>query len=110
MFSTYLGGSGEDFGFAIASDYLGNVFVCGTTGSLDFPISPDAIDNQFGTEGSEGFIVKYSPTGQVLYISYFGGNGVDGISDVATDAEGYVYVLGSAAGGLPVTYGAFQQV
>ncbi|MCF6154499.1 MAG: hypothetical protein E3K36_04440 [Candidatus Brocadia sp.] len=42
--STYLGGSGEEFGNSIAINYNGNVYVVGTTYSPDFPISADAYD------------------------------------------------------------------
>jgi hypothetical protein len=106
LFSTYLGGSGEDFAYAIATDQSGNVFVGGTTGSSDFPLSPNALDNSI--ESSEGFIVKYSPTGEVLYSTFFGGPDIDGISDISVDAAGNVYVVGHAGPGLPVTGNAFQ--
>jgi hypothetical protein len=44
LYSTYLGGNGEDFGFGIAVDSTGSAYVTGRTGSGDFPTTPTAYD------------------------------------------------------------------
>jgi hypothetical protein len=54
LFSTYLGGSGGDFGMAVAVDLMGNIYAAGETNSADFPVT-----NQKPLHGSvDAFITK----------------------------------------------------
>ncbi len=60
-FSTYLGGSGDDFGvFGIAVDTPGNIYVMGTTASADFPVV-NALQPMFGGGIFDAFVAKISP-------------------------------------------------
>jgi hypothetical protein len=58
VYSTYLGGSQEDFGNAIRADGNGGVFVTGKTLSSDFPTTPGAYDLTLDTAYSDAFVVK----------------------------------------------------
>jgi hypothetical protein len=60
VYSTYLGGSGEDAGYGIAVDGSGNAYVTGTTSSSDFPIVNACYPNLSG--GKDAFIAKISET------------------------------------------------
>jgi hypothetical protein len=116
QYSTFLGGTNGDFPFGIAADSTGNAYVAGSTGSADFPITPGALietrANAFGT----GFISKINPGGNgqadLLYSSYFGGNGVGGTFDAANGiavSGTNAYITGQAASSdLPVTAGVVQ--
>ena len=70
VFSTYLGGSGDDEARAIALDGSGNIYLAGGTTSVDFP-QQSALPPEFGQAGSN-FVVKMTPDGRSLvYSTYF---------------------------------------
>lgn len=60
VYSTYLGGSGSDFGIGIAVDLLGNAYVTGVTFSLNFP-TQKALQPAFGGGRVDVFVTKISP-------------------------------------------------
>ena len=73
-YSTYLGGSGTDYGTAIAVDGAGNAYVTGDTASADFPTTPGAFDTTFNG-GCDAFVTKLDASGAALvYSSYLGGS------------------------------------
>jgi hypothetical protein len=107
IYTDYLGGNSEDYGYALALDSANNIYVTGSTASSNFPMV-----NPFqGTyPGSfNGFLTKISPDGSsLLYSTYFGGNGSDLPSSVAVDAAGNMLIAGyTSSTTLPVA-NAFQ--
>ncbi len=65
VYSTYLGGSGSDFGEGIAVDSSGNAYVTGLTGSTNFPgASSSLIQSAFGG-GDDAFVAKINPKGPI---------------------------------------------
>ena len=104
-YSTYLGGSGFDQGYAIAIDSLGNAYVTGQTAAIDFPITPGAFQTNYG--GGDAFVAKLNPSGSALvYSTYLNGASGNGI---AVDSAGNAYVTGDAGTtNFPTTAGAFQ--
>ncbi len=109
FYSTYLGGSGDDFGVGIAVDASGNAYVGGQTFSANFPTTPGAFQTAFGG-GRDGFVTKLNPTGSALvYSTYLGRAGDDGVVGIAVDASGNAYVTGfTSSTNFPTTAGAFQ--
>ena len=94
IYSTYLGGSGDDNGHRIALDSAGNVYVTGDTTSTNFP-TKNAIQSVSGG-GKDGFVTKINSSGSALVDStYLGGSGDDYGNGIAVDANGAVYVTGS---------------
>jgi hypothetical protein len=96
VYSTYLGGSGVDWGDGgIAVDASGNVYVSGNTDSSDFPTS-SPYQATYGGGGLDAFITKLDPTGSSLvYSTYLGGSGADwAIGGLAIDTGDNVYVSG----------------
>ncbi|MBN1830337.1 MAG: SBBP repeat-containing protein, partial [Deltaproteobacteria bacterium] len=92
-YSTYLGGSGDDYGYGIAVDASGNAYVAGETKSSDFP-TQNAYQGTYN-EFSDAFATKVSSTGTTLaYSTYLGGRGYDCAYGIVVDASGSAYVAG----------------
>lgn len=99
LYSSYLGGSGSEFGRAIAADVRGNAYVTGETQSNDFPIK-NAFDSSL--EGSQdAFVTKVNPSASgamsLVYSTYLGGNNNDGGSGIGVDLQGNAYVAGGTS-------------
>ena len=101
IWSTYLGGGGEDWGYAIALDAAGNCYVTGATLSSNFPVQAG---RQMSIAGNyDAFLAKFTSTGQLLWSTYFGGNDLDYGFGVAVDASGNPAVCGwTHSGNFPV--------
>jgi len=108
LYSTYLGG-GNDAGFAIAVDLLGNAYVTGLTASANFPTTFGAFQTVFGGV-QDAFVTKLDRTGSALvYSTYLGGSGNDEGHGVAVDLFGNAYLTGRTTGNFP-TADAIQAV
>lgn len=93
-FSTYLGGTGNDFGTAIAVDGDGNVYVAGYTDSTDFPTNASAPYPEF-QGGEDVFIAKFDPTlSDLLFATYVGGSSDERPNDVRLLPGGGLCVAG----------------
>jgi Beta-propeller repeat/Putative metal-binding motif/Thrombospondin type 3 repeat len=99
IYSTYLGGGGDDLGKGIAIDSAGNACITGDTNSNNFPLF-----NAFGTKlnlnGNPGlttdaFVTKLNAAGTALiYSTYLGGSGTDNGNGIALDSASNAYVTG----------------
>jgi hypothetical protein len=110
-YSTFLGGSGFNWGGGIAVDADGNAYVVGLTNSSNFPTTAGAFQTIFGGgTGFDAFVTKLNPTGSALvYSTYLGGNGSDSGHKIAVDGAGNAYVVGQTfSSNFPTTAGAFQ--
>ena len=92
-FSTYFGGSGDDYGQAIAVDTSGNVYVAGYTLSTDFNTKNAYQSSNNGY--SDAFVFKLSNNGSKIYYStYLGGSSDDHAQGIAVDSSGNAYITG----------------
>src|SRR5216684_529995 len=110
VYSTYLGGNGDDGGGGIAVDSSGNAHVAGVTNSADFPTTLAAFQTASGGGISDVFVTKLNPTGAgLVYSTYLGGGGYDNSGAIVVDSAGNAYVSGvTMSTNFPTTLGAFQ--
>ncbi|SDS86008.1 Beta-propeller repeat-containing protein [Paenibacillaceae bacterium GAS479] len=93
LYSTYLGGSGDDTGAGIAVDTFGNAYVTGSTPSTDFPTA-NAVQPALGG-GSDAFVCKINTAGSgFVFSTYLGGSADDSGLGIATDPFANAYVTG----------------
>ena len=92
VFSTYIGGSGDDLLNGIAVDGSGVASVTGFTDSFDFPtVRPY---QAFYAGGRDAVFVRIDSSGRVTYSSYLGGSGNDFGLAIALDSNGMAYLQG----------------
>jgi hypothetical protein len=108
VYSTYVGGSAEDHGYAIAVNSSGEAYITGRTFSSDFPTA-----NAYqvtNLAGDAAFLTKLNAAGNTaLYSSYLGGSSSNIGYGIAVDGAGRAYVVGGTASvNFPVTVGALQ--
>jgi len=95
VYSTYLGGSGDDQPAGIAVDSTGSVYLAGYTNSTDFP---SATLGSLPPGSMHIFVAKLDPTGSnLVYADYIGGNSQDYGYALVLDRANDVYVTGSTA-------------
>ncbi len=96
VYSSYLGGSNDEYGLSIAVDAAGNAYMTGRTSSANFPTANPFQANSGG--GWDAFITKLNPSGSALvYSTYLGGSGSDGGTEIAVDSSGSTYLSGATA-------------
>jgi photosystem II stability/assembly factor-like uncharacterized protein len=92
-YSTYLGGSGFDYGTAIAVSSGGNAYVTGYTSSLDFPMANP--EQSYFSGSSAVFVAELASNGKSLvYSTYLGGSEYTYPYSIAVDSTGAAYVVG----------------
>ncbi len=125
VYSTYLGGSLDDIGTAVAVDGTGAAYVTGATLSANFPVSSNAYQRTYRGGGGEpvkgggksqdwdagdAFVAKLDPTGmQIMFSTFLGGARDDMAMSIGLDGTNNVYVGGcTISQDFPTTAGAFQ--
>ena len=117
VYSTFIGGTGNEEARAISVDSNGNAWVAGMTFSTNYPVTPNAFqsfykgnggDNSFG----DAFVTKLDSTGSsLLYSTYFGGINGETAYGLAVDSADCAYVAGfTLSPDFPVTTGVLQPV
>lgn len=103
VYSTLLGGGGDDAGYGIAVDAQGVAYVTGRTNSADFPLK----DPVRPAANSGAFVTAIQADGAGFVYSTLLGSGTG--EGIAVDGKGTAYAVGFAASGFPTTANAAQR-
>jgi len=111
LYSTYLGGSDAEVGYAIGADAQNNIYVTGYTLSKDLPVTPNAPLPTYpgGVDIVAAKVIPYvaGPNG-FGYVTYFGGGSINSGQTLAVAPDGTLYVAGFTGGVLTTTSNAVQ--
>lgn len=113
LYASFIGGSGIDEATSMVLDPSGRVVLSGYTLSSNFPVTSDAFQTKYGGN-TDAFIAVVDPSNksrsaQLVYSTYFGGDGADSAFDLKVDSSGMLYVTGyTESPGLPATSNALQ--
>ena len=95
LYSTYLGGSGQDWPGGLVVDEAGNAYFTGRSNSLDFPTTASSFQQEPPGGLWNGFVTKLNPTGtDLVYSTYLGGSDSDNGAGLWLDGAGDVYLSG----------------
>ena len=110
LFSTLIGGSGDDTGRHVALTDTGEVYLSGWTDSLNFPVTSGAYGETFNGD-RDGFVVLLDATGSaVLAGTYLSGAEFDTVHELELDGSGNLWVSGMVRSeDFPTTPGAFDR-
>jgi uncharacterized protein (TIGR03437 family) len=111
VYSTYLGGNGSDYAYAIAVDSSGNAYVTGQTNSVNFPVTPGAYETicdpapyntgqqpsaSCNSSNISAFVTKLNATGTgIAYSTFLGGYAYAYANSIAVDGAGRAYIAGN---------------
>ncbi|MBL8265105.1 SBBP repeat-containing protein, partial [Steroidobacter sp.] len=95
VWSTFLGGAGDDVPAEVALDTAGSVYVVGTTDSANFPVTADAFQTRY--QGNRDvFVTKLTASGSAVYSTYLGGSGSEErLAGIALADDGGAFVVGT---------------
>ncbi len=109
LYSTFVGGTDNDYGVSITLDSVNNAYIAGATQSSDFPITLGANDTTY--DGDYDVIVfKLNADGSdLLNSTYIGGNGYEYAYSIALDSSNNCYLTGcTVSADFPTTPGAYN--
>lgn len=89
----YFGGGGSDYPSAIATDAMGNTYICGKSSSSGFDADFSLQQNNGGGM-NDGFVLKLDRFGFESWYTFLGGTGADNISDLTITADNHVVIAG----------------
>jgi hypothetical protein len=111
QYSSFLGGSDGEVGYAVAGDSAGMIYIAGYTLSADFPVTSNAPQPNWG-HGIDVFVTSINPAVSgppaAQYATYFGGATINSAAALAVDANSTVYVGGYTEGEFPIGGNAYQ--
>ena len=109
LYSTYIGGSDSEFMGELAVGQDGSIYVAGSTGSHDFPITENCLRSEFLGDETDNVIVKIDADRNLVVSTFFGGSDIDHIFDLCEGPDNSMVFVGrSWSTDYPVTSDAIQ--
>lgn len=99
-FSTYLGGEGRDYAYGLHVSPTGTIWIAGETESTKFPLKNPARGQLLGA--SDGFVAAFSPQGDLLFSSFVGGEGADGVKYLCAPSDERAWLFLSFEKSIPL--------
>lgn len=116
-YATYLGGQANDAAYVLGIGLTGNIYVAGATASKDMMgISPSGVIKSTFVETKvggdiqpDGFVLELNSTGTaIIRGTYIGTDRSDEVYGIDLDKNGFVYVMGTSEGNMPVINAAYS--
>ena len=101
LYSTYLGGKGNDAAYVLSvSPLTGNIYIGGGTESGDFIGTGPGTSGKYPTYlgNIDGFVTQLTNSGALIRSTYMGTAGVDQVYGVQFDKFGFPYIMGQSTG------------
>lgn len=110
LWSTYYGGSGDDYGDALLVTPAGDIYLSGSTNSANNIATPAAFQTNVAT-GFDVFLARFTATGNRTWATYFGGNGNESAYRLRQGTDTAIYMTGNtASSNVMATPNAFQPI
>jgi len=107
--ATYYGGNYEEDGYGITVDSNSNAYITGITESKSGIATSGAYKTSFSGGLYDVFLAKFTPSGTLVWGTYYGANGDDYAKGITCDAKQYIYIVGSTTSTSGIaTSGAYQ--
>jgi hypothetical protein len=114
IYSTFIGGNGDEFGNSIAIDASGKAYIVTQTTSSNYPTTPGAFQTTYGGGSShyngDATVSELSPDGSdLVYSTFLGGNSEEYGSSIALDVSNNTIITGwTYSTNYPTTPGVYQ--
>lgn len=109
LWSTYYGGSGEEYGLGCTVDNADNVFLTGMTKSTA-GVASAGFQNTYGGGNTDAFLVKFDSSGNRLWGTYYGGTGQEIGYQCTTDRSRNVFLGGLTSSTSGIAFNGFQSL
>ena len=112
LWSTYYGGSGDEWTYGMACDQQNNIYITGHTGTSSSTLISTSVCHQsnFGGGISDGFLCKFNSQGSRIWSTYYGGTNNDEAIGCITDTQGNIYIGGITSSTNNISTPASHQV
>ncbi len=96
QWSTYYGGTDDEWVYSICSDQQDNIYITGYTTSIDFPVQnlPGAYNQTNNNGNGDIFLIKIDQLGFREWATYYGGNDLDIGRSISADSKNNIYISG----------------